>query len=97
MMSAFLEREGCETVGFVKSMWRVVIDGHRILLGAHIHDFVIACANRPVLDAFRKRLLEAMAHMKDPYNTTLDVKLPVATSQALLLFLKYYAEDILLS
>ena len=53
-MSAFLEREGCETVGFEKSMWRVVIDGHLILLGAHINDFVIACANPPVLDAFRK-------------------------------------------
>jgi len=41
-MSAFLEREGCETVNFEKSMWRVVIDGHRILLGAHIDDFVMA-------------------------------------------------------
>ena len=40
-------------------MWQVVIDGHRILLGAHIDNFVIACANRPVLDAFRQRLLEA--------------------------------------
>jgi len=58
-MSAFLEREVCETVGFEKSMWRVVIDGHRILLGAHIDDFVIACANWPILDAFRMRLLEA--------------------------------------
>jgi len=44
-MSAFLEREGCETVGFEKSMRRVVIDGHLILLGAHIDDFVIACVN----------------------------------------------------
>jgi len=52
MMSAFLERKVCETVGFEKSMWRVVIDGHRILLDAHIDDFVIACANRLVLDAF---------------------------------------------
>jgi len=58
-MSAFLEREGCETVGFEKIMWRVVIDAHRILHGTHIDDFVIACANRPVLDAFRTRLLEA--------------------------------------
>ena len=40
-------------------MWRVVIDGHHILLGAHIDDFVIACANQPVLDAFQTRLLEA--------------------------------------
>ena len=40
-------------------MRRVVIDGHRILLGAHIDEFVIACANLPVLDAFQTRLLEA--------------------------------------
>jgi hypothetical protein len=51
-MSAFLDKEGYATVGFEKSMWRVVIDGHRILLGAHIDDFVIACANPPVPDAF---------------------------------------------
>jgi len=56
-MSAFLKREGCETVGFENSMWKVTIDGHRILLGAHIDDFVSACTNRQVLDAFRKRLL----------------------------------------
>ena len=58
-MSAFLAKEGCATVGFEKSMWTVTIDGARILLGAHIDDFVIACANRQVLDAFRKRLLDA--------------------------------------
>ena len=46
-------------MGFKKSMRRVVIDGHWILFGARIDDFVIACANLPVLDAFRKRLLEA--------------------------------------
>jgi len=39
-MSAFLQREGCETVGFEKSMWKVTIDGHRILLGAQIDNFV---------------------------------------------------------
>ena len=57
-MSAFLEREGCETMAFEKNMYRVVIDGHPILRGAHIDDFVIVCANRPVLDAFWKLLLE---------------------------------------
>jgi len=57
-MSVFLEREGYETVNFKKSTWRVVIGGHRILLGAHIDVFVIACANWLVLDTFRKRLLE---------------------------------------
>jgi len=58
-MSAFLAKEGCATVGFEKSMCTVTIDSARILLGAHIDDFVIACANRQVLDGFRARLLEA--------------------------------------
>ena len=58
-MSAFLAKEGCATVGFEKSMWTVTIDGARILLGAHIVDFVIACANWQVLDGFRPRLLDA--------------------------------------
>ena len=63
------------------------IDGHRILLGAHIDDFVIACANRPVLDAFRTRLLEAF---EGTYEGPLehDAKLLVTPSPALLLFLK---------
>ena len=46
-------------------MWKVTNDGHRILLGAYFVDFVIAWhvsrppgTNRPVPDAFRKRLLE---------------------------------------
>jgi len=77
-MSAFLQREGCETVGFEKSMWKVTIDGHRILLGAHIDDLVLACTNRQVLDAFRKRLLvHLMEPMRVHSNTTLDAKLPV--------------------
>jgi len=42
-------------------MWTVTIDGARryIQLGAHIDNFVIACANRQVLDALRARLLDA--------------------------------------
>ena len=60
-MSAFLRREGCITAGFEKSMWTLELNGHRILLAAHIDDFVLACADRPTLDAFRMRLLEAFA------------------------------------
>ena len=45
---------------FEKSMWTVTIDGPRILLGAHIDDFVIACANQQVLDGFRPRLMDAV-------------------------------------
>jgi hypothetical protein len=98
-MSAFLEREGCETVGFEKSMWRVVIDGHRILLGAHIDDFVIACANRPVLDAFRKRLLEAF---EGTYEGPLEHYLGCEITRdhiagTTTLSQKHYAEEILRS
>jgi len=99
MMSAFLEREGCETVCFEKSMWQVVIDGHWILLCAHINDFVIACANQPVLDAFRKRLLEAF---ESTYEGHLEHYLgceiardPVAGTTTL--SQKHYAEEILRS
>jgi len=58
-MSAFLAKGKCATVGFEKSMWTVTIHGARILLGAHIDDFVIAGTNRQVLDGFRARLLDA--------------------------------------
>jgi len=58
-MSAFLAKARCATVGFEKSMWTVTMDGARILLGAHIDNFVIAHANRQVLDGFRACLLDA--------------------------------------
>jgi len=98
-MSTCLERKGCETVGLEKSMWRVVIDGHRILLGVHIDDFVIACANQPVLDAFHKCLLEAFeGTYEGPLEHLLGCEIardPVAgtttPSQ------KHYAEEILRS
>jgi len=57
--SAFLATEGCATVGFDKSMWTVTIDGARILLGAHIDDFVIAPRQSAVLDTFRARHRDA--------------------------------------
>ena len=96
-MSAFLQREGCETVGFEKSMWRVVIDGHQILLGAHIDDFVIACANRQVLDAFRIRLLE---EFEGTYEGPLEHYLGCEITRDIVagitnLSQKHYAEEIL--
>jgi len=65
-MSAVLEREGCETVGFEKGMGRVIIDGHQILLGAHIDDFVIAPIGQSLTrsESFFWRNLSA--HMKAP-------------------------------
>ena len=98
-MSAFLERKGCETLCFEKSMWRVVIDGHRILLGAHVDDFVIACANRPVLDAFRKRLLEAFeGTYEGPLEHYLGCEIaPDHIAGTTTLTQKHYAEEILRS
>jgi len=57
-MSNFLAKEGCATEGFEKDVWTVRIDGTRNLPGAHIDNFMIACANQQVLDGFRARLLD---------------------------------------
>ena len=71
-----------ETIGSENSTWRVVIDGHCILLGARIDDFVIAWANRQIWDTFHARLLKAFkAQLKSTYegplNATSNVKMPV--------------------
>jgi hypothetical protein len=57
-MSSFLKEQGCKTVGFERSMWTVVKNGHVILITAHIDDFILACADRDTLDEFRCSLLE---------------------------------------
>ena len=57
-MSAYLKSQGCTLVGFERSMWTVVKEGHVILITAHIDDFIIACADRRVLDEFRMALLQ---------------------------------------
>ena len=49
-MSAYLKSQGCKLVGFERSMWTVVKEGHVILITAHIDDFIIACADRTVLE-----------------------------------------------
>ena len=59
-MIAFLHREGGVTAGFEKSLWTLDLNGHRILLAAHIDDFIIACADRATLDAFRTRLFREL-------------------------------------
>jgi len=74
-MPSFLAKEGCAMVGFEKSMWTVTIDGTRILLGAHIDDFVTACTNWQVLDGFRARLTLLRAPMRGLCNITCEVTL----------------------
>jgi hypothetical protein len=57
-ISAYLKSQGCKLVGFERSMWTVVKEGHVILITAHIDDFIIACADRKVLDEFRTSLFQ---------------------------------------
>jgi hypothetical protein len=59
-MSTFLKPEGCTKVGYEESMRKTAAlhCGHDILLATHIDDFIIACRDRPTLDAFRARLLD---------------------------------------
>jgi hypothetical protein len=52
-MSAYFKSQGCKLVGFERSMWTVVKEGHVILITAHIDEFIIARADRKVLDEFR--------------------------------------------
>jgi hypothetical protein len=40
-------------------MWKTTtVNGHDILLAAHIDDFILACRDRSTLDASRSRLLD---------------------------------------
>jgi hypothetical protein len=34
-----------------------VMNGHTLLIAAHIDDFILACSDRDALDAFRTKLL----------------------------------------
>jgi hypothetical protein len=40
-ISAYLKSQGCKLVGFDRSMWTVVKEGHVILITVHIDDFII--------------------------------------------------------
>jgi hypothetical protein len=56
-MSKWLKDEGFHTVGYEKSMWCIQKDGHKIIMGSHIDDFIICSTSREMLDDFRKRLI----------------------------------------
>ena len=40
-MSTFLKQEGCSKVDYEESMWKTTVNGHDILLAAHIDDFLL--------------------------------------------------------
>jgi len=91
-MSTFLVKKGCATVGFEKSMCTVTIGAARILLGAHIDNFVIAYANQQVLDAFRVRLLDAFEGTYDGCEVTRDTDKSITVTY---LSRTHYNEEIL--
>ena len=53
--SNWLKNEGFN--GYEKSMWCEEENGHKIIMGSHIDDFIFS-TSRQMLDHFRKRLLE---------------------------------------
>jgi hypothetical protein len=84
-------------VGFERSMWTVVKEGHVILITAHIDDFIIACADRRVLDEFRTALLQ---RFEGTYEGEVHTYLGCEILRQLdagktLLSQKLYAEDVL--
>ena len=97
-MSAYFKSQGCTLVGFERSMWTVVKEGHVILLTAHIDDFIIACADRRVLDEFRTALLQrSEGTYEGEVHTYLGCEILLDLEQAAktLLSQKHYAEDVL--
>ena len=96
-MSAFLHTQGCTKVGYEESMWMAKSNGHQILLAAHIDDFIISCAHRPTLDAFRNALLARFDGTTDGAIQTYlgcEIERDMSTGTTTL-SQKHYAEDIL--
>jgi hypothetical protein len=96
-MSAFLHTQGCTKVGYEESMWMATSNGHQILLAAHIDDFIISCAHRPTLDAFRNALLARFDGTTDGAIQTYlgcEIERDMSTGTTTL-SQKHYAEDIL--
>ena len=96
-MSGFLHTQGCTKVGYEESMWQATSNGHQILLAAHIDDFIISCAHRPTLDAFRDALLARFDGTTDGAIQTylgceIERDMTIGTTT---LSQKHYAEDIL--
>jgi hypothetical protein len=95
--SPYLKSQGCALVGFERSMWCITIQGHTIFIAAHIDDFIIACADRATLDAFRQNLL---ARFDGPYEGevhTSGARLREILLPAVLYILsqRHFAEDVL--
>jgi hypothetical protein len=79
-------------------MWKKsTVNGHDILLAAHIDDFLLACRDRPTLDAFRARLLD---HFDGSYEGEIRTYLGCEIERDMVkgltsLSQKHYAEEVL--
>jgi hypothetical protein len=87
----------CDLVGFERSMWCAKIDGHTLLIAAHIDDFILACVDRNTLDAFRTKLL---ARFDDTYEGAVHTYLGCEVERDIpagrtLLSQRHFAEDVL--
>ena len=94
-MSSYLKDQGCKTVGFERSMWTTVRNGHTILITAHIDDFILACSDRATLDDFRTALL---ARFDGTYEGEIHSYLGCEIRREdgkTLLSQRHYAEDVL--
>ena len=94
-MSSYLKDQGCKTVGFERSMWTTVKNGHTILITAHIDDFILACSDRATLDDFRTALL---ARFDGTYEGEIHSYLGCEIHREdgkTLLSQRHYAEDVL--
>ncbi len=72
-------------------------NGHQILLAAHINDFIISCAHRPTLDAFRNAYSLVFDGTTDGVIQTYlgrEIERDMSTGTTTL-SQKHYAEDIL--
>ncbi len=79
------------------ALWMVTSNGHQILLATHIDDFIISCAHRPTLDAFRNALLALFDGTTDGAIQTYlgcEIERDMSTGTTTL-SQKQYAEDIL--
>ena len=96
-MSAYLKSKGCAHVGFERSMWCVTIKRHTILIASHIDDFMLACADRAMLDTFRQGLL---ARFDGTYEGEVHTYLGCEIERDMgagrtLLSQRHFAEDVL--
>ena len=74
--------QGCALVRFERSMWCVTI-----LIGAHIDDFILACADRATLDTFRQGFrLVSMGDTRAMYIHASGVKLTEISMPAVLFY-----------